>query len=202
MRNDYQPRSGGLSQLNEPPFSPRKLKMLRTYPDMFMAYQMFAEFFGISTDNLILGNGFENVMKSTLLAVRPSTLSYSVPCWGFIDVYAEQMGIHKDVHNYMMDSDAMIDEDFDDVDIYYASSPSNNLFKTYTNGKNMFNARYVLLDVSYANVEQLKWFIDNVFDVNRNIILLGSFDKLLGCGLRLGFAIYPSRHNLHYSMNI
>lgn len=76
-----------MSTANEPP-DPLSIEAnFRRYPDMQAAYSSMAKMLDVPDNCVMLGNGVENVMKNVLLALKPSSLSWSVPTWGFVDVY-------------------------------------------------------------------------------------------------------------------
>ena len=92
-RDTYKPeRYGGISLHNEPPDDLVMTTNCRLYPDMYYVYKTFAEWLGLPVKNIMLGNGAENVIKNVLLALKPKSISWSVPTWGFIDVYCAQLG--------------------------------------------------------------------------------------------------------------
>ena len=162
----------------------------RRYPDMHKAYEGFSKFFGIPASQFILGNGCENAMKSVLLALKPKSIHWSKPSWGFVDVYAAQLRCQSCVHAYKGDlTSSFNDEDFaEDVDVYYATMHANNFIPTSVNAKNVEKSRYSVVDLSYLQVDQLKEVLRN--EIDSKVIYVGSFDKLLGCGLRAGFAVF------------
>lgn len=76
---------------------------------------------------------------------------------------------------------------FDYYNTYYA----NNLLYTKINCYNEQRARYSIIDISYANLHMINDIMSK-FDFNGNRIVVGSFDKLCGCGIRIGFAVFPN----------
>lgn len=182
-----------LSTKNEPSASIQLKVEIRKYPDMHKAYEGFSRCFGIPASQFILGNGCENVMKSVLLALKPKSLHWSKPAWGFIDVYAAQIDCQPYVHAYKGDlASGFKDEDFEeDTDIYYAAVHANNFIPTDVNWKNVQKSRFSILDLTYLQPDQLKDILAS--KLSSNIIYVGSFDKLLGCGTRAGFAVFPEQ---------
>lgn len=158
---------------------------------MYSAYAGFSECFSLPVSRFILGNGCENTMKSVLLALKPKSIHWSKPSWGFIDIYAEQLECQPYVHHYVGSLETSFeDEDFEeDIDIYYATVHANNFIPTTVNQKNIQKSRFAVLDLTYLQVDQLKDILSRKHD--SNVIYVGSFDKILGCGLRAGFAVFP-----------
>ena len=180
-----------LSTKNEPFASIQLSVDARKYPDMHKAYEGFSKFFDIPTSQFILGNGCENTMKSVLLALKPKSLHWSKPAWGFIDVYAAQLECQPYVHAFKGSLAAGFeDEDFEeDIDIYYATVHANNVIPTSCNQKNVQKSRFAVLDLTYLQPDALKEVLSH--RPNSNVVYVGSFDKLLGCGIRAGFAVFP-----------
>ena len=80
-----------LSHKNEPGDSLNITVDVRQYPSMFEVYDAFEHM--MKTHYFILGNGFENVMKNVLLALKPKTMGWVKPTWGMLDVYCEALNI-------------------------------------------------------------------------------------------------------------
>jgi DNA-binding transcriptional MocR family regulator len=59
--------------------------------------------------------------------------------------------------------------------------------------KNINKSNVTIVDISYVNINTIK-YIFNKFDYNGKIIYIGSFDKMIGCGLRCGFALFPTKY--------
>ena len=100
MRNEYQPRSGGLSQLNEPPFSPRKLKMMRTYPDMIMAYQMFvmiAENYTNCISDNVRRSFSQKLKEGTILGTAPVGHIQEKCLWSLKSFLVHQNSLEKNI---------------------------------------------------------------------------------------------------------
>lgn len=180
-----------LSTKNEPFASIQLSADTRKYPDMHKAYNGFSKCFGIPASQFILGNGCENTMKSVLLALKPKSLHWSKPAWGFIDVYVAQLECQPYVHTFKGSLAASFeDEDFEeDIDIYYATVHANNAIPTSYNKNNVQKSRFAILDLTYLRVDQLKEVLS--CKLSSNVVYVGSFDKLLGCGIRAGFAVFP-----------
>lgn len=190
MRDYYTKRKpSDISYLNEPKNDIIISCSIREYPDMFNAYEKIKTIFNVNDSiSFILGSGCENIMKNSLLALKAKELSWSKPTWGFIDVYIEQLNIIPHIHEFKLNGDKVIEEDFNEnVDIYYGTYKTNNVLCHEMNFKNIRKSRYSIIDISYLNIGQIKRLIHNI---PKNVIYVGSFDKLYGCGLRLGFAFF------------
>lgn len=180
-----------LSHKNEPERGLKITVNTRTYPSMFMCYDEMSYKLGVKyMDRIILGNGFENVMKSVLLALKPKTIGYSKPCWGMLDVYCEALDITPITNDFIYKDNQVVQQPIEqEVDVYYTTLNSNNLF-THTNiDLNNIKSKYNIIDVSYLSFEEIKLAIKQYSKCSKNIII-GSYDKLLGCGVRLGFAVF------------
>jgi len=190
MRDEYKPVKTGVPSMNEPPYEFSRW-WSRSYPDMYSVYESVSDFLQVDKQNIIVGNGCEGTMKSVLFAIKPEKLSFSVPCWGFLDVYSQQIGFKLDKHDYKLNGKVMEDDDFNEIDVYYATWPANNYLPTRINGRNMNSSRFSVIDVTYSTPKQIVSLSKSI-DVHGKTILVGSFDKLFGCGLRLGFAVFPN----------
>lgn len=200
-RDTYKPTySNGISLYNEPPDDLIMTTNCRRYPNMYYVYKAFAEWLGLPVKNIMLGNGAENVIKNILLALKPKSISWSVPTWGFIDVYCAQLGCLPIKHDFKRVGMFFEEEDFtEEIDIYYTTMKFNNVLKHSINFKNIITARASIVDLTYLSLNEIKdtaaeikTYINN--NENRNIIYVGSFDKLFGAGLRLGFAFFTDRY--------
>ena len=189
MRDYYIKRKqSNISYLNEPKHDIQISCSIKEYPDMFMAYQKFGTIFNVSEGTFILGSGCENIIKNALLALNAKELSWSKPAWNFIEVYVEQLRLIPHIHEFKLHDNIVTEEDFNEnVDIYYGTYKTNNVLCHEMNFKNIRKSRYSIIDISYLNIDQIKRII---YDIPKNVIYVGSFDKLYGCGLRLGFAFF------------
>ena len=190
MRDYYTKRKpSDISYSNEPKNDIIISCSIREYPDMFNAYEKFKTIFNVNDSiSFILGSGCENIMKNSLLALKAKELSWSKPTWGFIDVYIEQLNIIPHIHEFKLNGDKVIEDDFiENIDIYYGTYETNNVLCHEMNLSNIKKSRYAIIDVSYSDIEQIR---EIIHDIPENAIYVGSFDKLYGCGLRLGFAFF------------
>lgn len=194
-RFSYTIKRTGLSTQNEPYLSFHIEACIRQYPDMFSVYQSFCSFFNVQMQNVILSNGCENALKNVLLALKPYELAYSTPSWGMVEVICNQCNVRTKTQEYKIEQNNIaIDREFSNIDIYYATSYANNLLYTNLNTKNVDVSNVTIIDLSYASIDDIKHTFSN-FDYNGKVIYIGSFDKLIGCGLRCGFALFPTKYS-------
>lgn len=200
IRRIYKKKNGKLSNSNEPENSLIFNNInVREYPDMQFAYFTIAAFFGIQQKNFILGNGCENVLKNVLLALNVKRLYWSTPAWGFLDVYCEQLKIEKINSEFVKvgNTNAFTDDCMSsklkvkkDAFSYYCTEKSNNLVLTKKCKSLEKLAQHTIVDCSYLRPKELIEKIQSIkCQPARSIVLVGSFDKMFGCGLRLGFAV-------------
>ena len=190
--NPYQP-TPGISTANEPSGSLKLDVDFRQYPDMRYMYQKFSKWLDIPMSQFILANGAENAMKNVLCALKPKSIHWSIPTWGLVDVFCAQFDACPFRYPFRYSSDGIVEEPFnEDCDIVYTTYEFNNLFKMQTCMPNVLpKCRYCILDVSYLTIDQIKAMMASYpFEKHGNLIIIGSFDKLYGCGLRLGFAMF------------
>lgn len=192
-RTPYIINHTGLSTKNEPSSLLNIEACVRQYPDMFLVYQTFCSFFNVHTQNVILSNGCENSLKSVLLALYSHELTYGIPSWGMIEVICQQCRIKTKTSEFKLENNIAIDIDYNDIDIYYTTYYANNVFNTKLNMKNINKSNVTIVDISYVNINTIK-YIFNKFDYDGKIIYIGSFDKMIGCGLRCGFALFPTKY--------
>lgn len=194
IRNAYVPiKKTGISIRNEPAAQLQIDHLnVNCYPDMHHAYQNAQKILNVPNGyDFILGNGCENILKCVLLAIQPQALSYAMPNWGMVHIIAEQLRIVEQVNMFDYDiRDNTLYEIIDQtarIDVCYSTFKQNNFFKTrYTPHD---GARYEIIDCSYLNPFELSdYYADILTDKS---ILIGGFQKTYGCGIRLGYAIFP-----------
>lgn len=204
-RNNYNKKSWGLSSQNEPNNDLYLSSNVRLYPDMFYAYKKFSQEFNLPTDTFFLGNGCENTMKNVLLALKPKTMCWAGPTWKMVDVYCEALNIKPIYQQFQYDSSngEFIQPNIYNIDsdVLYTNCGITTCFQYDFNEHDLYNTKtkYNICDITYQNIEQIRQSIKVLRNNPKNIIV-GSFDKLVGCGLRLGFAIYPKE--LHHQMSL
>lgn len=192
-RNDYPPYPDTfLTQYNEPPVNSK----YRRYPDMLSIYNKFSSISGLPKNRFFLANGAENAIKNVLLALSPKSLFYAYPSWGMIDVICSALKIQVRKQSFFLKNEDIIEpENYSGAEVYYSCYGRNNLF-SYKNNfiSNHIGSKYTLIDASYFSLEEIQE-IYNKYKTLNNVIIVGSFDKTFGAGLRLGFAIFPEELN-------
>ena len=154
-------------------------------------------------NQFILANGGENAIKNTLLALKPKNMFYSYPTWGMLDVYCEALDIKPIRSELRLDTDGNAYEDsnfiniLSGLDCFYSCSGINNYinYNPYTD----FDGDYwKIMDLTYFDFHSIKCRA-SCLDAEKEVIV-GSFDKMLGCGIRLGFAIFPRQFNDRFQL--
>lgn len=198
-RNKYSKREPGTS--NEPS-ALEGFEHLREYPDMKKAYKIFSELVELPENQFILANGGENAIKNTLLAIKPKNMFFSYPTWGMLDVYCQALGIKPIRSEMKIDEDGNAYEDLhhfcmlDGLDCFYSCCGINNYisYNPITNVGNFWK----ILDLTYYDWHNIKSWACSL-DAEKRVIV-GSFDKMLGCGIRLGFALFPRQFNDQFQL--
>lgn len=198
-RNKYSKREPGTS--NEPS-ALEGFEHLREYPDMKKAYKIFSELVELPENQFILANGGENAIKNTLLAIKPKNMFFSYPTWGMLDVYCQALGIKPIRSEMKINEDGNAYEDLhhfcmlDGLDCFYSCCGINNYisYNPITNVGNFWK----ILDLTYYDWHNIKSWACNL-DAEKRVIV-GSFDKMLGCGIRLGFALFPRQFNDQFQL--
>lgn len=198
-RNKYETKKSGTS--NEP-VALEGFEYLREYPDMKRAYEIFSDLVELPTNQFILCNGGENAVKNTLLAIKPKNMFFSYPTWGMLDVYCEALNINPIRSEMIVGENGDVYEDeehfymLDGIDCFYSCCGINN-YISYNPITNLGNC-WKIFDLTYYDWHSIKsWVCD--LDSEKKIIV-GSFDKMLGCGIRLGFAIFPRQFNDRFQL--
>lgn len=91
------------------------------------------------------------------------------------------------------------DEFEEDVDVYYNTRTFNSVLKHGQNPVNILKARASIIDLTYVGLDEILGLaadVESCIDAGKpaNIIYVGSFDKMFGAGLRLGFAFYTDQY--------
>lgn len=195
-RYGYKPKKYGLSDQNEPPLDRLLTVNIRNYPDMAMVYEKFSKAIEKPLNRFILGNGAENVIKNVLLAVKPKNLCWHEPTWNMLEVYCEALGIEPIRKQFHVDTFGNIQNDdvqrIKGVDVYYCNCGTTSLFQYQNCGYP--ECRYIIYDVTYLCLEEMKVWL-KVLSKDKNAIIVGSLGKIYGCGIRLGFAVFPEELN-------
>lgn len=202
-RYKYEPREYGLSHQNEPGNDTFLSANVRKYPDMYYAYKKFKRIFELDDDNFFLGNGCENVIKNVLLALRPKTMLWHDPTWRMLYVYCEALKIKPIVKQFIYDGTKFVQEDWDEnVDVWYSNDGISTQFTYEKREFDYSKCKYILVDLTYKSIPEMIKRVQEIknSDLADKTIIVGSFDKEIGGGLRLGYAIYPKQ--FHEDMEI
>lgn len=194
-REKYEPRINGMSSQNEPGEDLILEGNVRRYPDMYYAYEKFRSIFNLPKDCFFLANGCENAMKNVLLALKPRTMLWAVPTWRMPVVYAAALGFrlitkefeYKDNEGFSLPQDYYNTE----ADVLYDNLGITTCFTYKYSLEDIKNSKasYNIIDLTYKSFFEMRYLIPILRENPKNIII-GSFDKMAGGGLRLGFAIF------------
>ena len=213
IREDYRQKVYGLSTQNEPNNDLILSGNVREYVDMYYAYNKFSKLFGVPVNRFFLANGCENAIKNVLLALRPKTLCWARPTWRMLEVYCEALEIEPITYEYKfcLNSSNAQGKNFSfkhpsevytqECEVLYDNYGTTTAF-TYDydcNAIKSAKSKYKLVDLTYKKTSEIKHIIQDFKDCD-DVIIVGSFDKMFGCNLRLGFAIYPE--HLHHKMSL
>ena len=201
----YTPKKYGVASQNEPAADVYIDCNVRLYPDMLQAYRKFASLMDLSLDQFILCNGGENAMKTALLALKPKDLTWFAPTWKMPEVLCSALDILPVIKNFEYDpiKREIFTPKLDDEvkgDCFYSNYGNSSLF-SYSGGIESAiigwntNFKSTIIDLTYLNYKEMKQAIHSLLIGSPNNIIIGSFDKMIGCGLRLGFVIYNPKYN-------
>ena len=203
-RWDYSPKKYGLASQNEPARDCLIECNVRLYPDMLQAYKKFAELFHLGMDQFILCNGGENAMKQALLAIKPKDLTWFVPTWKMPEVFCAALDIEPIMKEFKYDPEArqIYTPDLEKGgDCFYSNYSNSSLFHYEGRTEHSLfgwnkNFKTTIIDLTYLNFKEMQMVMqaDHILE-NENAILIGSFDKLIGGGLRLGFVVFNKKWN-------
>lgn len=193
-RDDYQPAEQnpfGISTKNEP-WTERHIEIdARPYPDMHRAYRDFSKAYKIPLNNFILTNGCESALRIALLALRSHKLTIEQPTWARVQVECEALDIQYDFINYQYKDGIFFPEKSALGDLY-ATDTYNNLFRH----ENIIGHGRTILDETYTS----KTLLADQKELNENTIIIGSFSKTGGAGLRLGYCIFSDEWADRFNM--
>lgn len=190
---------------NESPFPPSKgvvdaitsdeVKNLRLYcdPECKKLKEEFAKLYGVSTKNVFLSNGSDDILNFAFMAYGNNGAAYADITYGFYSVFAELYGVESDIvplkDDFSLDVDAFCGKNKFIV-IANPNAPTgmeislNDIEKIVTANPNSV----VLIDEAYVDfggttcVQLTKKY--------RNLLCVGTFSKSRSlAGARLGFAI-------------
>jgi len=198
---------------NENPFgpSPMALKAMREavrkvnlYPDGNAYYlkNKLAEKLGVPTDNLILGNGSNEIIEFIGHAfINPECeVVVSEYCFAIYPIITKMFGgklVVTKAKNYGHDLKAMLDAITEKTTVVFVANP-NNPTGTMVPNDELFNfiekvPEHTLIALDEAYIEFLDNPADTISYVKRgkeNLLLMRTFSKIYGlAGLRLGYGI-------------
>lgn len=189
-----QQKPNGLSRQNEPENHILVTSDIRRYPNMASVYSTFREKMDIRPErSIILGNGFEGVFKSVLSALRTRSLFFNTPLWMMVDIICEQYDIKKVTSEFQFDGKTFHPTGFLTADCAYFTIHNGPLFEHEDIDITKVSEQYrnVILDISYCSLAEMKSFLNIP---HKNVIVVGSFDKIYGCGLRCGFCSFDNQY--------
>lgn len=189
------PKKIGISAQNEPYINQQISAEIRQYPDMYAIYSVFYKKMHYIKQPFILGNGCENIIKTILVAIKPKSMFWFKPAWAMIDVFCDQLNIKKINAPVLYTSKKFIFSTYRHADVLYTTWIANNLFTHDQPNLNTLHKKYkwVIVDLTYCSIFKIKQAI-KCFNF-KNVIFVGSFDKIYGCGLRLGFCFFNKKHS-------
>jgi histidinol-phosphate aminotransferase len=186
----------------------KNLAMLHRYPDGagHRLVHRIADFNGISQDNIVIGNGSDDIIALLIRALiqpgdrvvipRPSFLMY--------EISAKAAGAVIDVvplKNLTMDLDAMAERIDDTTRLVFICNPNNPTGTTVSQAAfDCFMARipeHVVVVVDEAYIEFARdpecLRTGRPADLERPLVTLRTFSKVYGlAGLRVGYGIMPA----------
>ncbi len=169
-------------------------------PDCKALKQTISNRIGVSTDQLIIGNGSDEVIQCLLqiFCNNGDTVALPNPTFSMYEIMAKGMGlkIHKIPLNSHWDFEAdTLLESLNGsqariVFISYPNNPTGNCFSRKEIQSLVENFKgIVVLDEAYYDFSG-KTFLEEMKEHN-NLVLLRSFSKIGLAGLRVGYGIFP-----------
>lgn len=194
-RNSYKKKDvENISKKNEPNKSVFFTVDNAKYPNMYSAYDIFSKYFKIPKQNFILTNGCENACRIALLARNIKDITIENPTWDLFRIIAAGLNVKYYLHDYEYVNGIFQPTAINDKHEWlYTTDTYNNLFKH----KNFSEDTYVnvIIDETYT----LK-YLKNYTTIPKNKIIVGSFSKAVGCGLRLGYILFNSIYNERFQL--
>lgn len=190
QRNEY-----NVSTQNEPAVGYTDIINARLYPDMFKTYHTFAHAYDLSLDNFILTNGCENALRIAILAMKPEKMLIEDPTWRMAEVICSAFEVPYQKVPYHYYGGMFELEKVDAKDCWlYTTDIYGNLFRHKQYDPKIYPR--VILDETYTM--RVLRNPNRTFD--ENVIVIGSFSKFAGCGLRLGYILFNSKYNKKFQL--
>lgn len=185
---------------------------LRSYPNMKSIYDNFSNYFNINKDNFILTNGCEEALRIAIAVLKRKYKNINqyiseYPTWGMSFIVANQFFDVSNIRKleYKIDKNKL-SFDYYGINlavkdsIVYSTDIYNNLFSHDDISTIKFNSinSYFIIDETYT----LNKLIDRERNIEREFktITIGSFSKSIGCGIRLGYIIFPRELNYLFQL--
>ena len=171
----------------------------RLYPDpeSGVLRQKLADFYGVSPDQVFVGNGSDEVLALTFLAFfdRGDGVAFSDPGYGFYPVYADLCGLKAELIPLQADFSIDPSDYFGRGSHILIANPNAPTGLWLENGqiKEILKAnpdRLVIVDEAYVDFAGER--VTSLPLVGRydNLLIIGTFSKSRSfAGLRLGYAI-------------
>lgn len=177
---------------------------IRKYPDMDRAYTLFGNFTNIPHNSFILTNGTENALRIAMQVLKRvkniKTVVTEKPTWGLADVISYQCYFDNSYNLDYIYRENKFYLDYTKLDdiiksngntILYKTNQMNNLFSHSEDSDYVHDGLYTISDYTYTPFDIANKGLDE------NKIIIGSFSKVFGCGIRLGFVIFnPIYHDM------
>jgi histidinol-phosphate aminotransferase len=175
------------------------------YPDPFNhpLYENLAKFNGISTDQLVLGNGSDNVLEMIALSfvndgdeVISSAHSFSV----YKHVTQLMNGVYREVpmKNYTVDLEAISKQVSSKTKVVFIANPNNPTGTACTSDQlssfleSVPDTVIVVIDQAYIEFSDPEYHIDTKSFISKfpNVVITKTFSKAYGlAGFRIGYGM-------------
>ena len=199
VREDYKPINRiGPSTKNEPKDGIVDVVDTRFYPNMYEVYRIFANKYNLDRENFILTNGCENALRIALLAVKPELMLIENPTWEMAKVICSSFDIpFREINYHFVQNKTFALENIATINNkktwLYTTDRYNNLFEHENYDKEKY--KNVIIDETYTLSNLLKNIEPEYRQFDKNEIIIGSFSKFFGCGLRLGYILFDKSWN-------
>ena len=182
------------------------IKLANIYPDSgsFYLRQKIAEFNKIPMENIVVGNGSNEILEiimRTVLDKNTNIVSsqYAFSIYGIIAQTCGATHIKTIAKNYVPDISAIIEACNEQTAIVIVDNPNNptGSYVPYSEMKTLLDFTYknkimLIVDeayVEYVRASDYKSMMDH-FDKYDNLVITRTFSKAYGlCGLRIGYGV-------------